>query len=657
MDDLDAHRAYGPHNHLSGGDAQASPVTRDDAPTANKTRGYKGPRKQEGIKRACNECRQQKLRCDVVREPFSSCSRCQRLGLSCRIEASFQRVEKRKSKQELQRVESRPLQTHRSPSHASQPSLPLFADILDPRPIPETRAFSDPATPAPPTRPEDLPLSENSSSIPPTHPTLAEISGLQSPCTNEVRSLNWSVPSAAVSATPVTRTLDAIELSVNEIQGLFNRYFQHYHKFLPFLNPLKPPDYYYRCSHLLFWAIIAVASRRYNEDLSLLTSLSRSVPRLLWSVLQPVPHSYHDVKALCLLCTWPFPLSSSSRDPTLMLSGTMINLCLHFGLHRPNHAQDFSKFKVALPFEDLQDRMATWNACKIVAQSVATGYGQPSFVPLDDVLISQAHNVHAQQMSQELRDRLQIESFCQRIAKTLDCMSHSCEAVPNDEVVTTMQALKEDLSQLQKGMDKSETGGVLAVYLCCTQLHLRLYTLFSNTNSHDYIESLLSLFEACRELISLVRGREEDILIHCPNYIFQMILASGFAVLRLSTSPMSEYIDSASSRTTFNSAIFAIRKISVSNNDLPGRLADVLAQLKARGNRVKRDWQNLQPNVRSRMSMSITFDSLWEWRKGFESSGSKPTSGAQYFLFPFYKFDVMLTECRTRAFCLNRHHP
>jgi hypothetical protein len=93
------------------------------------------------------------------------------------------------------------------------------------------------------------------------------------------------------------------------------------------------------------------------------------------------------------------------------------------------------------------------------ALSVATGYGQPSFIPLDDVLVSQAHNVHAQQMSQELRDRLQIESFCQRIAKTLDCMSHSREVVPNDEVVTTLQALKEDLSQVQKDMDKSEAGG------------------------------------------------------------------------------------------------------------------------------------------------------------------------------------------------------
>jgi len=114
-----------------------------------------------------------------------------------------------------------------------------------------------------------------------------------------------------------------------------------------------------------------------------------------------------------------------------------------------------------------------------------------------------------------------------------------------------------------------------------------------------------------------------------------MTLAAGFAILKLMTSPISEYIDSTSSRTAFNSAIVAIRKISVSNNDLPGRLADVLAQLKARGNREKRDWQFLQLNVRSRMSMSITFDSLWQWRKGFESNKETPRSGAQYLTFRF----------------------
>jgi hypothetical protein len=152
-------------------------------------------------------------------------------------------------------------------------------------------------------------------------------------------------------------------LTCNEI-----RYFLNYNKFLPFLDSSKSPDIYYGASHLLFWAIIAVASRRYNADLTLITSLSISVPKLLWSTLQSVPQGFHDVKALCLLCTWPFPLSSSSSDPTFMLSGTMMHLAMQMGLHRPRQTQDFSKSIVHIPLDELYDRAVTWNACRIVAQ-------------------------------------------------------------------------------------------------------------------------------------------------------------------------------------------------------------------------------------------------------------------------------------------------
>jgi len=146
------------------------------------------------------------------------------------------------------------------------------------------------------------------------------------------------------------------------------RFFRDYHLFLPFLDAFKSPDHYYQSSRLLFWAVISVASRRYTSDLSLLPSLAISVRRLLWSVLQSIPQNYHDVKALCLLCTWPFPMSSSSNDPTFMLSGTMMHLAMQVGLHRPSQAQDFSQFKIRLPPEDLQDRALTWMTCKIVAQ-------------------------------------------------------------------------------------------------------------------------------------------------------------------------------------------------------------------------------------------------------------------------------------------------
>lgn len=112
-----------------------------------------------------------------------------------------------------------------------------------------------------------------------------------------------------------------------------------------------------------------------------------------------------------------------------------------------------------------------------------------------------------------------------------------------------------------------------------------------------------------------------DVLSYCPNYICQMVLAAAFSVLRLSTSPLIEYLDALAAKQLFNSSITAVRKISITNNDIPGRLAEVLAQLKARRNRSSKeltvDWDSLQLKVRSRLSMSISFDSLWEWRRGF----------------------------------------
>jgi hypothetical protein len=126
-----------------------------------------------------------------------------------------------RSKRALQQMESRLLLAHTLPSHASQPSTPLLTAILDPPPLPRAPAFSDQATPTPPTRPEGLPHLENSSCVPLTHPTLAEISGIQSSSSNEVQHLLWSGPSTVLSATPKNRTLDDIELSEDEIQDLF----------------------------------------------------------------------------------------------------------------------------------------------------------------------------------------------------------------------------------------------------------------------------------------------------------------------------------------------------------------------------------------------------------------------------------------------------
>ncbi|KAF8850203.1 hypothetical protein BDZ45DRAFT_662103 [Acephala macrosclerotiorum] len=57
----------------------------------------------KNAKRSCNNCRQQKLKCDVIQSPFKACSRCRRLQKECKVEREFKRVGKRDKYAAMQR--------------------------------------------------------------------------------------------------------------------------------------------------------------------------------------------------------------------------------------------------------------------------------------------------------------------------------------------------------------------------------------------------------------------------------------------------------------------------------------------------------------------------------------------------------------------------
>lgn len=160
-----------------------------------------------------------------------------------------------------------------------------------------------------------------------------------------------------------------IRLSHSEVTELFADYFQLYHPFLPFLDQVRSPDEYYSQDHkLLFWAIISVAARRNSNRPGLLRDLSRPLTDLIWDSIRNQPN-HHVVKALCLLCTWPIPAERTVTDPTFILCGAMMQVAMQIGLHQPTHPQDFSRTKVRLQQQDINDRLRTWAVCNIVAQT------------------------------------------------------------------------------------------------------------------------------------------------------------------------------------------------------------------------------------------------------------------------------------------------
>ena len=296
-----------------------------------------------------------------MQEPFQICSRCRRCGLECRIDSAFRRIGKRKKNAEMEReiVELR----HQL---AGQQNSPTVQQGL----LSSFRVNGLTTSTGAPQLPSSLDLYMGSQDA--VASLLDLKSGLEGG--SFMRSPNGQ-------ARP-SRCLEDVILTDDRIQELFNlcvlnsdgsvmltdpvSFFTYYHPFLPILEPDKSPETYYETSPLLFWTIIAVAARRHPY--TPIRSLAGPVTRLLWATVADVPQSYHVAKSLCLLCTWPLPISSTSADPTLMISGLMMQIAMQIGLHRPSHAQDFSKFKVELREEELRDRVKTWAACNVVAQ-------------------------------------------------------------------------------------------------------------------------------------------------------------------------------------------------------------------------------------------------------------------------------------------------
>lgn len=393
------------------------------------------------------------------------------------------------------------------------------------------------------------------------------------------------------------RRLGEVMLHADQIRTLFERFFKFSHPFLPFLNADKSPEDYYARSPLLFWTIILVGSRHYSAEPHLFSSLARQVQSLTWSTLAEVPQNYHHIKALVLLCAWPLPCSSTSADPTFMLAGMMMQIALQIGLHRPDHAQDFTKFRVELRQAEMQDRVVTWAMCNIVAQRTGTAYGQPALTIYDWTLGPKPIESNpSYELPSEIYSRLQIERFVDKVSKTIYSNPNSPVGLPDDttrsQLVRLLSADYEELAQ-KLNNDQTENQAITQIYLKSAALHLHLSAFFSDRHLPSYRTDMLALYQAVLNLLEACLSLESEYSIklsssyshglslsHGTNYIFHMMLAAGFSLLKLMNHFLPQHdFDIQGAAGLLTRTLWALRSASVLENDLPERLSEVLAQV------------------------------------------------------------------------------
>ena len=105
------------------------------------------------------------------------------------------------------------------------------------------------------------------------------------------------------------------------------------------------------------------------------------------------------------------------------------------------------------------------------------------------------------------------------------------------------------------------------------------------------------------------------------------MLAGATTLLKILNSFYASHVDVPSGRTLFSSTVSNLRTLSVRSNDLPQRLAEVMAQLwqttgaseqrlfNPENNTSKQPDESLQLRVRCRSSLSVLYDAIWRWRQ------------------------------------------
>ncbi|KAF2652934.1 hypothetical protein K491DRAFT_706146 [Lophiostoma macrostomum CBS 122681] len=579
-------------------------------------------------RRACNECKQQKLRCDLsalINPSAHCCSRCKRLGLECRIDRSFRRERKRKRSDELEKevdILKEELSKRAQSAQASngeQPSEPGHFDLVGPSESDgvDTRSL------------HHLDIHDDMLLTP--HPIMTSpISASGSEHGTPFTSLTAN---PGLPAPQGSRTLERVQLNSMEINYLFAAYFTHYHPFLPILDVSLSPALCFENSSLLFWAVISVASRRRGDGAALYLRLSGPVTALAWKSLQSLPHRIHDIQALALLCTWPFPIDDSRVDVSYLWAGAMMQMGVQLGLHRPLTPQDFSKDRIQLTKADVSEMIRTWAACNIVAQRVSIGNGLPAPVQYDWALISRSTNGHAtMRLDPTLEIQLRTNMFREHVSRSMSSVTDPAGLLPTHGRLPLYKDLADELHSIEAFTNTSSSFYHFSIL--AARLHLESYYLFDEPSSESYVERILMLYFTASSLVQHTLDMERDMqgfIQYCPYATVQVFIAAAFIMLKiLRNDYFASFVDAGPGRDVFCAALNAIRSLSIAPNDLPSRFANVLQFLSLEvPSHVIAGYgkDGLRLAIRSRDSMSVVFDSLWRWREQGACSAIKQQLG------------------------------
>jgi transcriptional regulatory protein LEU3 len=526
------------------------------------------------------------------------------LELHCVVDKSYKRTSRRSKIEEL----AAELQTIKEAVAPSRPPLISVPPELPPvRPVPVQIPSSN-YLPAPSNLFNRLRPYPLQSETPATTPGVVRIN-------------DGTLPPGQMALPAEPRALGSRVFSGEEINYYFDKYFEHFHPYLPIVRT-RDPDICYKRGHVLFWAIIMTACRRFARDDTVFQFLIDSLLPEIWSSVSQPPLRLPIINSLLLLATWPFPTIRFLSDPSIIFAGIAMN----------------SSFLAGLPTGQTQPPPL----------SRVTAYmGCPSAPALFNKTIdSLLDSSNATPIPRYFAIHLETSRFSSRVARTMCAsleeaqgVSHHLVAQMEDEYTKVQRALYPDNADLD------------TLTILSTQLEIQTYYFMPLPNHSPSLlqRNLLKTYTTAEAIIHVATNlhRTTSFLSYAPHFVFRTLLSSICVI-------MSVHLSSPHPESQFDAidplvkeALIAMRICSVQDGDLHIRVT----------NMIEKYW-NLRANLpRSdaakdagvseythRLGASLTFACLRRWRKDVELTrdASTPGPAAQGLELPREYFSMVL---------------
>ncbi|ORY69850.1 uncharacterized protein BCR38DRAFT_333745, partial [Pseudomassariella vexata] len=418
------------------------------------------------------------------------------------------------------------------------------------------------------------------------------------------------------------RALGSQPFSGPDIDYYFEKYFEHYHSYMPVVRQ-RDPNKCYESGNVLFWTIMLIACRCYAKNELVLPFLLENVRQLLFSAVTTIPLSMSSINALILASVWSFPDTRIANDPTAIFSGAIMNASLLLGIHTgKGHNPEFCFGIFQNNFTD-EEAGYTWAGYNITAQRVSTSMGLPPVGCLFNQAVQNVIDGNTSfQVPSNFRVMLECQKFSNRLSKTMTVCMDETRGVS----LHIVEQLEEEFDAIRRLICSERSDCLDRFNALMVQLEIQTYYLLPLPGHHaeGLKRNILRAYTTAQTVIRASLDLEQQLrfLKHLPQFYFRNILNATCIISKVVRSSYRDFVAIKDADQSITDAIAVFRGCMIVETDLPARLANILESVwSARQTK----WHEEPVSAFShRLGANVSFDCIRRWKN--ETDEARPKS-------------------------------